>query len=107
MDYLRVRNLTTGVVHTSIEDIYKDIQMIFGHQALFNGILCQALGEHKIYAGVYYAIKPWLFKVVTDQRFWDDSFDVMHTGNYELPDPTTEDRIEMLKLFYKWYALQD
>lgn len=45
------------------------------------------------------AVTPWLQKYVTDQRFWDGKFDVTHTGNFHLPEPTKEDRNNMFKRY--------
>lgn len=97
MDNLRLRNLTTGIVHTNMVDIHNDIEMIFGHKGLFDSILPR----------VYEAIKPWLIKVVTEKRFWDDKFDLTHVGEFELPEPTIEDREEMLRAVYGKFVTLD
>lgn len=77
MEIQRLRNLTTGKLHTKIEHIYEDLEIIIG-EALMTHMLPRA---NK-------AIEPWLRKQVPDQRFWDGKFDTEHTGDFELPQPT-------------------
>ena len=49
---------------------------------------------------VFDAIKPWLEENVKDARFWDGEFDTTHTGEYDLPTPTAEER----KVFFERFA---
>lgn len=89
MDIQRLRNLTTGRLHTEMEHFYQDLELITGMEGLFTHMLPRA----------WRAIVPWLRENVKDSRFWDDEYDVTHVGEYELPTPTTEERAEMLKRY--------
>ncbi len=88
MDIQRVRNLTTGRVHTEMGDIYHDLGWIVGDNGLMTHMLPRVL----------VAVEPWLRKNVADQRFWDGEYDPTHIGDIELPEPTTEEREEMFAL---------
>ncbi len=89
MDIQRLRNLTTGRLHTDIGCIYQDLEWITGQPGLMTHMLPRAIR----------AVEPWLRDHVTDQRFWDDSFDPSHAGEYVLPEPTTADREAMTRLY--------
>lgn len=89
MDCQRLRNLTTGRLHTNIDCIYKDLEIITGQTGLMTHMLPRAVG----------AITPWLRKHVTDARFWNGEYDPSHTGDYALPEPTEADRAEMFELY--------
>ena len=78
MDIQRLRNLTTGRLHTAIRDVYHDIEYITGEEGIMTHMLPNAMR----------AIKWWLRDKVTDQRFWDDQYDVTHKGDYPI-DPMT------------------
>jgi hypothetical protein len=84
MDIQRLRNLTTGRLHTEMSHIYIDLENITGEHGLMTHMLPRALR----------AIEPWLRKHVTEPRFWDDEYDTSHNGEFELPTPTDEDRKE-------------
>lgn len=102
IDIQRLRNLTTGRVHTDLDHIYEDLEVILG----VTGIRAYQLQQ------IYEAVEPWLRKHVTDSRFWEPripstrritggcdagELDATHTGELTLPEPTVEDRAEMLK----------
>ena len=89
MDIQRLRNLTTGKLHTDICYVYEDLELITGEKGLMTHMLPRAAE----------AITPWLKKNVTDVRFWDGEYDTTHTGDYVLPDPTDEERKEMFNLY--------
>ncbi len=89
MDCQRLRNLTTGRLHTDIGFVYKDLEIITGQPGLMTHMLPRAAR----------AIGPWLRRHVTDARFWDDQYDTTHTGDYVLPEPTEADRAEMFELY--------
>ena len=74
----RLRNLTTGILHTKIEDIYEDLLTFTGMKDLETYQLEVALD----------LITPWLRQAVTDSRFWDSKFDRTHVGfvMVRLPD---------------------
>ena len=85
MDNQRLRNLTTGRLHTKIQDIYEDLEYILGEKGLMT---------HQI-PKVLRAETPWLKKTITDPRFWDDAYDPTHAGNTPLPEPTDKEREAM------------
>jgi hypothetical protein len=89
IDYQRLRNLTTGILHTEIGHVYIDLEIITGEEGLMTHMLPRAAK----------ATEPWLRKQVTDACFWDGKFDITHIGVYGLPQPTDEERVEMFKLF--------
>lgn len=89
MDIQRLRNLTTALLHTSMEHISEDLELITGMGVLSTHMLPRA----------WRAVEPWLQENVKDARFWDGEYDVTHVGEYELPTPTKEERTEMLKRY--------
>ena len=89
MDIQRLRNLTTGRLHTEMDHIYKDLEDITGVQGLMTHMLPRAVK----------AVKPWLREHVTEQRFWDGEYDPSHTGEYTLPEPTAGERAAMFDLY--------
>ena len=89
MDIQRLRNLTTGRLHTQMSHIYEDLGAITGQTGLMTHMLPRALE----------AVEPWLRENVTDQRFWDCEYDVSHTGEHPVPDPTEADRKAMTERY--------
>lgn len=85
----RLRNLTTGRLHTEMGHIYEDLGIITGEDGLMTHMLPRA-NE---------ACKPWLKQHVTNPRFWDDAYDPTHTGETELPTPSAEDRRAMFERY--------
>lgn len=90
MDIQRLRNLTTGRLHTRIEHIYEDIERLTGAEGIMT---------HQI-PNAFRAMEPWLRSVVTDPRFWDDEYDTSHVGEVEVPVMTDAER----ELMFKRYA---
>ena len=88
----RLRNLTTGRLHTDIGCVYEDLGTIIGEPGLFTHMLPR----------VCRAIEPWLLENVKDVRFWDGKYDTTHAGEIELPEPTYEER----KRMWESYASQ-
>lgn len=89
MDIQRLRNLTTGRLHTKIDHIYKDLETITGEIGLMTHMLPRAMR----------AVEPWLREHVVDSRFWDGKYDTTHTGEIELPAPSELDRQAMFKRY--------
>ena len=89
MDIQRLRNLTTGRLHTEIGHVYEDLEAITGEQGLMTHMLPRAVR----------AVEPWLREHVTDQRFWDGEYDTTHVGEFALPEPTGEDRAKMFERY--------
>jgi hypothetical protein len=89
MDIQRLRNLTTGMLHTDIGCIYEDLGEITGQKGLMTHMLPRAMR----------AVEPWLREHVTEPRFWDGKYDAAHTGDYQLPEPTDADREAMTERY--------
>lgn len=89
IDYQRLRNLTTGILHTKIEYVYKDLEMLFGQGSLWT---------HQL-PDVQRAVAPWLKKYVPEVEFWDGTYDTAHIGTHHLPVPTTDETNDMLKRY--------
>jgi hypothetical protein len=77
MNIQRLRNLTTGRLHTKMEHIYEDLGIITGETWLMTHMLPRAMRE----------VEPWLRKHFTEPRLWDGEYDVTHTGALA-PGPT-------------------
>ena len=75
MDIQRLRNLTTGRLHTKMEDIYADIERLTGAEGVMTHQLPNACR----------ALEPYLREKVTDARFWDGEYDTTHTGEIDVP----------------------
>jgi hypothetical protein len=89
MDIQRLRNLTTGRLHTEIGHVYQDLETITGQKGLMTHMLPR----------VARAVEPWLREHVTDQRFWADEYDTTHTGEHPLPEATEQDRAAMFERY--------
>ncbi len=89
MDVQRLRNLTTGKLHTEIGHVYEDLGIITGETGLMTHMLPRA----------WRAVEPWLREKIADSRFWDGQYDPTHTGEIELPTPTEADRAEMFERY--------
>ena len=87
MDIQRLRNLTTGRLHTDLSCVYIDLEQITGQRGLMTHMLPRVMN----------AVEPWLRQHVTDSRFWEDKYDNSHVGDFKLPEPTTAEREAMLK----------
>ena len=88
----RLRNLTTGRLHTKMEHIYEDLGIITGETGLMTHMLPRAMRS----------CEPWLLEHVTEPRFWNGEYDTTHTGELELPRPSEADR----KAMFERYAAQ-
>ena len=89
MQIQRLRNLTTGRLHTEIQHVYEDLETLTGESGLMTHML----------PNVMKAVEPWLRQHVTDERFWDGKHDTSHVGTIELPTPTAKDRNAMFERF--------
>jgi hypothetical protein len=89
MDIQRLRNLTTGRLHTDMGHFYEDLGTITGEEGLMTHMLPRAIR----------AVEPWLREHVKDERFWDGEFDQTHTGEIELPESTAADRAAMFERY--------
>lgn len=89
MDYQRLRNITTGRLHTDIDHVYEDLGWIIGEPGLMTHMLPR----------VVRAIEPWLREQVTDARFWGGEYDVTHVGEYPLRAMTSEEAAEAFERY--------
>jgi hypothetical protein len=89
MDIQRLRNLTTGRLHTEIGDIYQDIEYITGMDGLMTHML----------PNVMRATTPWLKNKVVGEEFWNDEYDTSHVGEYHLPPMDACERDEMMERY--------
>ena len=89
VDNQQIRNLTTGIVHTEMKDIYTLIEMITGEKFM----------THQLPAANK-AIRPFLEKVLKDERFFEDKLDTTHTRQTKLKVMGTKQK----KLFAERYG---
>lgn len=89
MNIQRLRNLTTGRLHTEMLHIYEDLGTITGEEGLMTHMLPRAMR----------ACESWLREHVADPRFWDGEYDTTHTGEFDLPTPSKEDRDAMFQRY--------
>ena len=90
MEIQRLRNLTTGRLHTEMGHIYEDLGMLTGEKGLMTHMLPRAMR----------AVEPWLRDNIKDERFWDGEYDTTHLGNIDLPETTEEDK----KVFFERFT---
>lgn len=89
MNIQRVRNLTTGVLHTPVSDIYKDIEAITGTEGMMTHQIGNALD----------ALRPYLRTVLHDERYWDGAWDTEHAGEVDVPPMNDQQRKEFFARF--------
>lgn len=88
----RLRNLTTGKLHTDLADVYIDIQHLTGAKGIVTDDIPSACR----------ALEPYLRKHATDPRLWDGKHDATHVGDIEIP---TMDDAECCATFKTYLAL--
>jgi hypothetical protein len=91
MDIQRLRNLTTGFLHTEIGHVYQDVEMLTGEEGVMTHHLPNAAE----------ALRPYLAKMAPDSRFWDKRYDPSHTGEIDVPAMDEGERAEFWKRFYE------
>ncbi|WP_374335419.1 hypothetical protein [Methyloversatilis sp.] len=87
--FQRMRNLTTGKLHTQMQDIYEDIDAITGVPGVMTHMLPHACS----------ALQPYLKKYATDPRFYDGSYDPSHVGEVMIPVMSAEEKDAFFKRF--------
>lgn len=70
MDIQRVRNLSTGILHTNIKDVYEDIYFITGINVF----------THQIPAFIE-GLSEFLRNILKDEMFFDGIYNPNHTGD--------------------------
>ena len=89
MDKQRLRNLTTGILHTKMEHIYEDLEFITNQKGLMTHML----------PNIMRAVKPWLRKQVTDKEYWDKKFSPKLQGSYLL-QPMNRQEVDKMLVCY-------
>lgn len=89
MEKQRLRNLTTGRLHTEVNFIYQDLEFITGMEGLMTHML----------PNVMRSVEPWLREKVTDSEYWDDEYKPELRGEYQLEPMNQAERGEMLKRY--------
>lgn len=90
MDIQRLRNLTTGRLHTRMSDIYEDIEYLVGEKGIMTHMLPNAC---KSLCQVY------LMHEIKEDKFWDGQYDPTHLGDFDiLPMPS-----DKREAFWKCY----
>ena len=74
MDIQRLRNLTTGKLHTDVSHIYQDIEFFTGEAGIMTHMIPNA----------FKALKPYLESKIKDPRFWDNNYDPSHIGEIDV-----------------------
>jgi len=95
MDIQRLRNLTTGRLHTKMEHIYEDIALITGE----GGVMTHQLPNANR------ALQPYLREKVTDAMFWDGEYDTTHTGEIYVPTMDEEAKKAMWERYGALHSL--
>lgn len=90
MDYQRIRNLTTGILHTRIGDVYEDIEYI----TRVSGIMTHQI-PHALQA-----MSDWLKSKIQDSKFHESKFDPEHTGDMDLQTMNEEERQSFFNKFH-------
>lgn len=75
MDIQRLRNLTTGRLHTEMSHIYEDLALI----TCEGGVMTHQLPT------AFRAMEPYLREKVSDARFWNGEYDPTHIGEIDIP----------------------
>ena len=74
IDIQRLRNLTTGRLHTKMSDIYEDIEIMVGEKGIMTHMLPRACK----------AMNKWLKASYPDPELWDGEYRPNHDGLVEL-----------------------
>lgn len=89
MNIQRLRNLTTGRLHTKMADIYQDIEYITGERGVMTHMLPDATK----------ALLPYLRKKAPESRFWTGGHDPSHVGEIDVPPMNSDERAEFWERF--------
>jgi len=89
MDIQRLRNLTTGRLHTKMADIYQDIEYITGTRGVMTHMLPDATK----------ALLPYLREKAPDARLWDVEYDPAHVGEIDIPPMNSDEQAEFWARF--------
>lgn len=87
MKVQRLRNLTTGKLHTDMSCVYEDIEYITGLRVF----------THQI-PDILDAIRPWLKEQVVTKSFWDGVYNPNLIGEYDIQPMTEQEKTKYLKV---------
>ena len=89
MNIQRLRNLTTGRLHTNIEHVYKDIELLTGMDGIMTHMIPNASR----------AMESFLKDSVKESRFWDVKYDTSHRGDYEISPMNAKEKEVFIKKY--------
>lgn len=89
MDIQRLRNLTTGILHTKISDVYADIDLIIGSAGVMTHQIPNAIE----------ALYPYIKSRAPDDRLWNGSYDPDHIGEIDVPAMSASEKAEFVERF--------
>ena len=89
MDIQRLRNLTTGKLHTRIENIYEDIELLTGIDGIMTHMLPNASR----------AMESYLKDSVKEPRFWDGKYDTSHRGDCDISPMNDKEKEVFIKKY--------
>lgn len=89
MNIQRVRNLTTGRLHTNMNDIYEDIEYLTDEKGVMTHMLPYAVK----------ALQVYLKNKIKDPRFWDGKYDTSHVGDIELLPMSKDEKSKFFDSF--------
>lgn len=90
MDIQVLRNLTTGKLHTKMEDIYTTVEYLTTKK----GVMTHQLGSAAV------ALQPYLVKKLEGKpRFFDGKYDTTHTGEVDIPPMDPEEHKRFQEIF--------
>ena len=89
MDIQRLRNLTTGFLHTEIGYVYQDLEFFIGKEGVFTHMI----------PNLNRALKPYLQGKLSDPRFWDGKYDPTHTGKIDIEPMGAEEKAAFIERY--------
>lgn len=89
METQRLRNLTTGRLHTEMGHIYQDLEYITGMEGIMTHMI----------PNVMRAVDPWLREKVTESEYWNDEYEPHHVGDYPLEPMSETEKTGMLERY--------
>lgn len=93
MDVQRLRNLTTGIVHTEDEHIPQDIEFLTGVPGVTGEMIPTAIK----------ALKPWLHSQIDDDSMWGSFINTSDQGELDIEPMKYSEKKAFFKRFAKLY----
>jgi len=91
MNIQRLRNITTGRLHTEMSHIYQDMEYLVGE----GGMMTHQLPNIRT------AMMTWLEEKITDSEFFDGEHKPSIEGDYDIEPMTPQEREECFARFAK------